>query len=425
MRAECACGRRTACHAISGLPDDSTSDLASGTSRNTLEVAIVASTRNGELLGELEEEMHYAAGEGEEEYEDEAFLGGLIGRIFGGGGDGESEEELGELPEFEEEMHYAAGEGEEEYEDEAFLGGLIGRIFGGGGGGDGESEEELVHELSHEIGGMGEFEGFGETEWEGEAPEAFFGGLIRRALPALRNVARSAVPAIAGAFGGPLGSVIGGLFREGEIEGEFAHELGGSGEMHEMHEMHELPEIAHEMHEVAHEMHEVGHEYEAHAEAEVTESEAHAELMAAAAAGAQSEAEAEALIGAATLAALTPRERRQLRRALAHMVRATAILTRLLRRRRITRPMVRTVPTIVHHTARTLANRQARTGRPITRGQAARVMSVQTGRVLTNPRLCGLALRRNVRATRRMQRVARVPIRGTGGATYRRRRVRY
>jgi len=327
----------------------------------------VASMSNGELLGELEEEMPFAAGEGEEELEDEAFLGGLIGRIFGGGGDG-------------------------------------------------ESEEEFSHELAHEMGGLGELEGlgetegFGESEWEDEAaPEAFFGGLIRRALPALRNVVRTAVPAIAGAFGGPLGGVIGNLLREGEYEEELAHEAGGMGEM---------PEIAHEMHEA-------GHEYEAHAEAEVTESEAHAELMAAAAAGAESEAEAEALIGAATLAALTPRERRQLRRALAHMVRATAILTRLLRRRRITRPMVRTVPTIVHHTARTLARQQARTGRPITRRQAARAMSLQTQRVLTSPHVCGGALRRNVRATRRLQRVAQVPIRGTSGATPRRRRVRY
>jgi hypothetical protein len=301
------------------------------------------------------------------------------------------------LGEFEEEMHYA-GEGplhEEELEDEAFLGGLIGRLFGGGEG---------------------------EWETEAEAGEAFFGQLIRRALPVLRNVVSTAVPAIAGAFGGPLGGVITSALGQGEYEDELSHELAHEVEMpeiaHELHESHELPEIAHELHEV-------GHEYEAHAEAEVTESEAHAELMAAAAAGAQSEAEAEALIGAATLAALTPRERRQLRRALAHMVRATAILTRLLRRRRITRPMVRTVPTIVHHTARSLARQQTRTGRPITRRQAARAMSVQTGRVLTSPHVCGLALRRNVRATRRLQRVARVPIRGTSVAYRRRRRVPY
>ena len=393
---------------VFGTVGTARADLASRTVTQQLEVAIVASMRDGELLGELEDEMQYA-GEGglhEEEMEDEAFIGGLLGNlakgIFGGG---EGEEELEGLGEFEDElagemeMHEVAGMGEfedelagmGETEDEAFIGGLLGNLAKGLFGG-----------------------GEGEWESEEESGEAFF-RLIRRALPALRNVVRTAVPAIAGAFGGPLGSVVGGLLREGEFEDELAHEI------------HELPEIAHEteMHETSHEMHEVAHEYEAHAEAEVTESEAHAELMAAAAAGAQSEAEAEALIGAATLAALTPRERRQLRQALAHMVRATAILTRLLRRRRITRPMVRAVPTIVHHTARTLTTQQARTGRPITRRQAARAMSTQTPRVLTSPHVCGGALRRNVRATRRMQRVARVPIRGTSGASYRRQRARY
>jgi hypothetical protein len=130
------------------------------------------------------------------------------------------------------------------------------------------------------------------------------------------------------------------------------------------------------------------------------------------------------MIGAATLAALTPRERRALRRALPHMVRATAILTRLLRRRRVTRPLVRAVPSIVHHTARALVTDSRRTRRPITRRRAARVMTVHTRRHLCSPRYGGMALARNVRATRRLQRVAQVPMRGTSTIA-RRRRVRY
>ena len=69
--------------------------------------------------------------------------------------------------------------------------------------------------------------------------------------------------------------------------------------------------------------------------------------MAAVPHSAQTEAEAEAMIGAASIAAICPRDRAALRRVLPHMVRGAAVLTRILRRRRITRPAVRTVPTIV------------------------------------------------------------------------------
>jgi hypothetical protein len=335
----------------------------------------VASVRDGELLGQFEEESEFETeGLFEDEIEGEGIFGAIGNALSGLLGEGEEEFGAHEQElEAEAEDEFGAHEQELEAEDE----------FG-------------AHEIA----------GFGEGEWE--HGEAFFGKLIRRALPVLRQVARVAAPAIGTAFGGPLGAQIGGLVAR-NLEGELEDELTLEGE----------EEIG---------LHEAEAEYEAHAEAEVTESEAQAELMAAAAAGAQSEAEAEAMIGAATLAALTPRERRQLRRALPHMVRATAILTRLLRRRRVTRPMVRAVPSIVHHTARTLVDESARTGRPITRRRAARVMTAHTRRHLCSPRYGGMALSRNVRATRRMQRVARVPIRGTA-TTYapaaRRRRVAY
>ena len=123
--------------------------------------------------------------------------------------------------------------------------------------------------------------------------------------------------------------------------------------------------------------------------------------MAAIASGASTEAEAEAMIGAATVGTLSPSERRQLRRVLAHLVRGSAILTRLLRRRRITRPAVRTVPLIVHQTAKTLSRRAA-SGQPVTRQQAARVMAKHTRRVLSSPRICTKAIHRNAVVARRV-----------------------
>src|SRR5262249_50074837 len=146
-----------------------------------------------------------------------------------------------------------------------------------------------------------------------------------------------AAPIVGSAIGGPLGgklasSAVGllGGGGEGAVFGGGGF-LGGGGEGED--EAHEyMTTLAHPP----------------------TAAAAHAELRAAIASGASTEAEAEAMIGAATVSALSARERRELRRVLAHLVRGTAILTRLLRRRRITRPAVRAVPLIVHQTAKTL-----------------------------------------------------------------------
>jgi hypothetical protein len=130
--------------------------------------------------------------------------------------------------------------------------------------------------------------------------------------------------------------------------------------------------------------------------------------MASIASRAQTEAEAEAMIGAATSSMLSRRDRAALRRVLPHLVRGTAILTRILRRRRITRPAIRAVPTIVRRTAQTL-QRRARNGQPVTRRAAARAMATQTRRVLASPRTCAHAIQRNVRASRVVGRSARRP----------------
>jgi hypothetical protein len=272
------------------------------------------------------------------------------------------EDELELELEGEEEFEFE-GEADGEYEDEALLG-TIGNIARGIFG-QGEEEWEL------------------EAEYEGELEgEEFFrriGALIRRAAPVLRRVARVAAPIVGTAVGGPLGGILGraasSLLREGELEFELEGEL-------------EL---------------EMEGEYEDEAPAPTTQTEGLAELMAAVASQARTEAEAEAMVGAATVTTISAADRAALRQVLPHMVRGTAVLTRILRRRPATRIGVRAVPAIVRGTATTLARRAA-AGQPVTRRTAARVMAGQTRRVLANPRVCARAIQRNVRATRAVAR---------------------
>ena len=244
---------------------------------------MVATIRDSELSHEYEDELE-EEGLGEEEWEDE----GIFGTIAQG---------LGSL----------LGEGEEEWEEE---------------------DEVPAHEYEEEHGfgeagfgehGFGEHgfgeHGFGEAGFgEMESGEYFFKGLGR----ILKRVARVAAPMVLSAVGGPLGGVLGKVATSALGEGELEDEMG-----------------AHEYEDELEFEDEAGmHEYEAVLSAPMGEAEAFAELMAAVASGAQTEAEAEAMIGAATITALSPRERRELRRVLAHLVRGSAILTRLLRRRR-------------------------------------------------------------------------------------------
>ncbi|HVJ83648.1 MAG TPA: hypothetical protein VNC50_21455 [Planctomycetia bacterium] len=246
-----------------------------------------------------------------------------------------------------------------------------------------ENEDEMEGEMEFEDELEGELEGEWEDELEGEMEdegEEFFrrigrfargaargiGRVVRTAAPLLRGVARVALPAIGTAVGGPMGAMLGRAASQALGEAEMEDEL--EGEMED--------------------------ELEG-------ETEDEAEMLAAAGATAASEYEAEALVGAATSAvALSRADRQTLRRVMPHLVRGVSILTRVLRRRRATRPIVRTVPTIVRRTVRNLS-RRAQSGRPVTRQAAARALVGQTARVLTRPRACAAALRTNVRATQR------------------------
>jgi hypothetical protein len=123
-------------------------------------------------------------------------------------------------------------------------------------------------------------------------------------------------------------------------------------------------------------------------------------MMAEMAAHEQDEAQAEAMIGGAVVTVLSPRDRRALRRLIPHLVRGAAVLTRILRRRRATRPAVRAVPTIMRRTVANL-KRQAASGRPITRKAAGRAAAIEVKRVLGSPSACAAAIRQNVRSARR------------------------
>lgn len=315
-----------------------------------------------ELESEFEQELHET--ESEAGLEGEGILGSIGSALGGLLGEGESEDELeGELE----------GEGEGEYEDELEGEGILGSIGGALGGLLGEDE--------------------GEGEMELESGEQFWGGIgkfIRRAAPVLRRVAKVALPVVASAFG-PAGLVVGNLASdllesEGEMEMELEDEMGS---------------------------HEYEGEFEGEGEAEMeianhemTSHEALAEMMAAHAAQEMHEGEAEAAAGAAVMTTLSPRDRRALRRMLPNLVRATALVTRLLRRRRITRPAVRVMPTVVRRTIKSL-KRQAAKGRPITKRTAARTMARQVRQVIGSPRACAAAIRRNIQVNRGMKRPRR------------------
>jgi len=131
----------------------------------------------------------------------------------------------------------------------------------------------------------------------------------------------------------------------------------------------------------------------------VTHSTALAEIMSEAASLASHEGEAEAMVGAATVSVLTPRDRRSLRRIIPHLVKGASTLTRILRKRRATRPLVRAVPAVVRRTVRDLKRKVARGGR-ITRRGVARAAARQVRRVLGSPKASTAAVVRNVRVSR-------------------------
>jgi hypothetical protein len=262
-------------------------------------------------------------------------------------------------------------EDEEEDEDEfGGLGGIAQGLMGALGEDEGEDEEEDEDEF---LGALGNIASslLGESEYEDEyEDEAFFGSIgkfLKKAAPFLKSVAKVAAPMVGTAMLGPLGGKLGGMVSQALGEGEFEDEFEDEYE-DEFEEEDEL-------------------------EADIAAHEAMAEYK--------------AMIGAATLTMIRPRDRAALRAVLPHMVRGTAILARILRRRRGTRHSVRAIPSIVGKAAKTL-KRRAASGRPITRKAAARAMAGHTRRTLGSKRKMAKALTRNLVSTRRNSSANRV-----------------
>ncbi|HEX8723266.1 MAG TPA: hypothetical protein VF736_21795 [Pyrinomonadaceae bacterium] len=336
--------------------------------------------RDSELEMEAEDESGMLGegplGEGPlgEGAQQEQFLGGILKGLGGMLGLGEGEEEAFGAYEFENPL----GEGP--------LGeGPLGEgPLGEGPLGEGAQQEQFLGGLLQGAGSMlglgeGEEEAFGAYESE---DEQFFKGIrkfVQKAAPVLKQVARAAMPVVAGAVGGPVGMKIGKLAGQFLQEGEFEDEMEGEFESVGESPLHEGP---------------------------LTAQQGLGELMAAIASKAQTDMEAEAMAGAATVITLSPADRAALKNVLASLVRGSAILTRILRRNRATRPAVRAVPTIIRRTAQTL-QRRAASGRPVTKRAAARVMARQTQNVLGSPAACSHAVTRNVRATRAVTRSGR------------------
>lgn len=317
----------------------------------------MADMHEGELELELEDEFHEGELEDEAGLEGEGWLGaiGNIASSLLGEEELEDEASLGELED--EQSLLGEDEDEDEGEGEGWLG-TIGNIAGSLLG-----EEEF------------------EDEFEDEGEQFSFGSFLKKALPVLKSVAKVAAPIVGGAVLGPagaaLGKAAGSALGEGEFEDEDEGELEGEAEM----------------------VHEIGTH-------PLSYNEAMAEMMADAAARESQEGEAEALAGAAAVTVISPRDRRALRRSLPHLVRATAVLTRILRKRRRSRIGVKTVPTIMRRTVRSL-KRQAKKGLPISRARVARATAKQVRRVLGSPKAAATAIVRNTKVTRRFGRSSR------------------
>lgn len=235
-----------------------------------------------------------------------------------------------------------------------------------------ELEWEALPEFEGEWEYEAEFEYEGEYEGEYESEEFFrqLASLAARAAgsPALRRAglgaARSALRGL-----GPVGGIIGGALPQREGEYEWEGEFEWEGELNPIRRVYPDALMEH-----------LGH----------------------AAATAQSEAEAEAFIGALVplAARLVPRAAPAIMRAAPGLVRGLANVTRTLRRSPGTRPLVRTLPTVMRRTAASMA-RQAAQGRPVTPQTAVRTLARQSARVMCDPRAATAAYRRSRALDRR------------------------
>jgi hypothetical protein len=111
---------------------------------------------------------------------------------------------------------------------------------------------------------------------------------------------------------------------------------------------------------------------------------------------AKSEAEAEAFIGALVpmAARLIPQAGSAIMRAAPGLVKGLANVAQSLRSSPTTRPLVRTLPTVMERTAASLA-RQAASGQPVTPHSAVRTLARQTANIVGSPQQATQAYQRS------------------------------
>lgn len=255
-----------------------------------------------------------------------------------------------------------------------------------------EQELEAMPELEWEYEGAHEALPEWEYEDEGEA-ELFFGrlaGLARRAAqsPALRRIGLSAARSALGGLGA-AGSALGGAI--GGSQGATLGRQLGAGMGNRLNGI--LPQQEFED--------EFEYEYEDEWESEVNPIQkaypgALMEHLGHAAYQAEHEAEAEAFIGALVplAARLIPHAAPAIMRAAPGLVRGLAGAARTLRSNPTTRPLVRTLPTVMQRTATALAQ-QAAEGKPVTPQSAVRTLARQTAQIVSSPQQATQAYRRS------------------------------
>lgn len=222
-----------------------------------------------------------------------------------------------------------------------------------------------TYESEDELEAMPELED--ESEWEDEAEsEAFYARLARlaRRNPHSKALSQLATKAARAAMKSFTESACDGE-SECEAEGEFEDEAEGEFEagLNPIRRVHTDALMEH-----------LGH----------------------AAASAESEAEAEAFIGALVplAAKALPKLARVVMKAVPHLVKGAARVTRTLRQNPKTRHLVRTVPELARRTVRSLAHRAAG-GKPVTGRAALRSLARHTSHLLGHPKRVVHAYRRS------------------------------
>ncbi len=242
-------------------------------------------------------------------------------------------------------------------------------------------DNELMYELEDEF--EGEFEGDYKDDYELEddlyegeyESEAFLGvikSLARQFKPLLRRIKPIAVRAVRRAVGG-------GFSREGEYENEYEFE----GEYEDEYEFEGEYEDEYEFEG----------EYEDEYEFEGEYEDDLVNILTKVASQSSSEMEAEAMVAAAAGKVL-PAKSAAVRKVAPNIIRGARILTKVLRKDRDRNKTSRLVPLVVNPIVRRTGKELTKLAKQkkVTPRDAAKVMALQTKKVLSSPTTCAKAV---------------------------------